>query len=287
MSLTHHQEGITPPTMTANLRKPYGLHANGFTLIELLVVIAIIAILAAILFPVFAQAREKARQTACLSNMKQVALAVRMYMTDNDERLFFRATTNADSTRAHVTVARTDPSYNALQWWNALMPYIKNKDIFTCPSDSGPTLSPDAAGNLVIRRSLVASVAAEYLSDAQVEFGSDTIVVTEKWDVDSKGAAIGEPWMDMLDGDMSPDPANLTKYPLGMIATRHNQGTNSSFYDGHAKWLRPSVIGASRDLTGCRLVHNYPTLRMCDYTFPGCTRTGPENLCNTPSFFPY
>ncbi len=61
---------------------------RGFTLIELLVVIAIIAILAAILFPVFAGAREKARQTACLSNERQLGLAARMYMTDNDDSLY-------------------------------------------------------------------------------------------------------------------------------------------------------------------------------------------------------
>ncbi|MCC6729450.1 MAG: prepilin-type N-terminal cleavage/methylation domain-containing protein [Chthonomonadales bacterium] len=260
---------------------------SGFTLIELLVVIAIIAILAAILFPVFAQAREKARAISCLSNAKQVGLALRMYMSDYDETLFFRAHPNPDATRVHVSIPRTDPAYNALQWWNLLMPYIRNHQVFTCPSDGTPTLSPDAAGNLVIRRSLVADVAAESLSDAQVEFGADTIVITEKWGVDAGGQVIDEPWMDMLDGDMSPDPRDLERYPLGMIATRHNGGANCAFYDGHAKWLRPSVIGASRDLTGCRLVHYYPTPRMCDFTFPACTRTGITNLCNNPAFFPY
>lgn len=260
---------------------------TAFTLIELLVVIAIIAILAAILFPVFAQAREKARSITCLSNMKEVGLGLRMYMSDYDETLFFRTSSNADATRAHIAVPKTDPSYNALQWWNTLMPYIKSTAIFACPSDSGPTVSPDASGKAVIRRSLVASVGTESIRDSQVEFGSDTIVITEKWDVDSSGMAIVEPWMDVLDGDMSQDQKNPSKYPLGMIACRHNSGTNSALYDGHAKWLRPEVIGASRDLTGCRLIHYYPTLRMCDYTYSGCTRAGSANLCNKPTFFPY
>ena len=69
--------------------------ARGFTLIELLVVIAVIAILAAILFPVFAQAREKARQTACLSNMRQMSMAVQMYTQDYDESLPLAATATA------------------------------------------------------------------------------------------------------------------------------------------------------------------------------------------------
>lgn len=72
-----------------------------------------------------------------------------------------------------------------------------------------------------------------------------------------------------------------------MIATSHNGGTQSSMFHGHAKWLRPEAIGASRDLTGCRLIHYYPTLRLCGYAFAGCRRTGSENLCNAPVFFPY
>src|SRR4051794_21796119 len=109
-------------------------NSHGFTLIELLVVIAIIAILAAILFPVFAQAREKARAISCMSNMKQIGLGVQMYVQDYDEQLFFRSTTNVDNTRIH-----TATSGNALKWWNMLMPYIKNNAVFKCPSDPGAT----------------------------------------------------------------------------------------------------------------------------------------------------
>src|SRR5215217_4698733 len=92
----------------------------GFTLIELLVVIAIIAILAAILFPVFAQARAKARAAACLSNLKQVGMATRMYNQDYDEVLVPSYLYNSKTT---------------WQWWmDLLQPYVKNRDVFTCPT---------------------------------------------------------------------------------------------------------------------------------------------------------
>lgn len=93
---------------------------GGFTLIELLVVIAIIAILAALLFPVFARARESARRTACMSNVRQIGLSLAMYVQDNDE------TTPSVS---HDLQANT--IYDS---WNATMPYVKNKDLFFCPN---------------------------------------------------------------------------------------------------------------------------------------------------------
>ncbi len=111
---------------------------RGFTLIELLVVIAIIAILAAILFPVFAQAREAARKTQCTSNMKQAATATMMYVQDFDECF---------PTTYHVQTGGTPPQY---RWYdrggtpiqnahNKVQPYVKNLQVFICPSDQNPS----------------------------------------------------------------------------------------------------------------------------------------------------
>ncbi len=113
---------------------------TGFTLIELLVVIAIIAILAAILFPVFAQAREKARATSCLSNSKQIGLAINMYVQDYDETYpqayYYKnntSTTNGSSSGGYVN------------WTATTAPYIKSANIFVCPSDKNKGLPPDNA----------------------------------------------------------------------------------------------------------------------------------------------
>jgi prepilin-type N-terminal cleavage/methylation domain-containing protein/prepilin-type processing-associated H-X9-DG protein len=123
---------------------------GGFTLIELLVVIAIIAILAAILFPVFAQARAKARQIACLSNMKQIGTAMMMYAQDYDENLVAYRMRSSVTTQFMNPFA-ADPRVGAnskrpLFFNQALDPYIKNYDVWKCPSNPGAWVNIDANG---------------------------------------------------------------------------------------------------------------------------------------------
>lgn len=114
---------------------PNVVRRHGFTLIELLVVIAIIAILAAILFPVFAKAREQARKTACLSNMKQIGLALYMYAEDYDEVLPERYGCSYPEATCVGDYEFSNGIGYARTWKSMLMPYIKSRDVFKCPSN--------------------------------------------------------------------------------------------------------------------------------------------------------
>ena len=114
---------------------------KGFTLIELLVVIAIIAILAAILFPVFARARENARRSSCQSNLKQIGLGMIQYSQDYDEKLvnaWFGPGGFGDS----------GPTNGVYKWMDATQPYLKSTQLFTCPSNSNG-LTTNASGNFI------------------------------------------------------------------------------------------------------------------------------------------
>ena len=242
---------------------------RGFTLIELLVVIAIIAILAAILFPVFQKVRENARATACMSNMKQIGLGVQMYVQDSDERLFFRS--GDAKSRAGITIKG-----DQYKWWNQLMPFIKSNGVFTCPSDSGPTPSNDANSNPTILRSYIACASAESLSLAQIDDPVETMVITEKWDKDWTGTR-GDSWIEPFNGDFTVDSHNPSR--MFTAGNRHNGRINSVFFDGHAKSHAPATIQNSKDLTGCALIYKNPDAEMS--VSGTSSQAGQPNICST------
>lgn len=245
--------------------------------------IAIISILAAILFPVFAQAREKGRATACLSNTKQIGLGLLQYVQDYDERVFFRSSASAApyNTRAGVTVPSA--SSNPERWWNVVMPYIKSNQVFTCPSDAAPTPSKDAKGNLTINRSYIANAATEDLTLAQVDDPVETIVIMDKWDKNNAGLAVTDSWIEPQNGDFDPDyePGDRTR--MFKAGNRHQGRVNCVMFDGHAKALTPATIQSSKDLTGCSLIYQYPIAGFETYNGPS-SAAGEPNICDPASF---
>jgi prepilin-type N-terminal cleavage/methylation domain-containing protein/prepilin-type processing-associated H-X9-DG protein len=209
------------------------MQRRGFTLIELLVVIAIIAILAAILFPVFARAREKARQTSCLSNLKQMGLGILMYVQDYDERF--------PISRGRYT---NDPNVPRGYWIHAIMPYAKNQQMFECPSDSSPTSAtynsvtvPASYGyNLCLPGDGYSSYDAQRATPgppaiwAPLKIGSVTSV-TAMWMVSD--CYITYPYsLTHLRYTVGNNPWRTAPY-----GPEHNGGLNFVFVDGHAKWL--------------------------------------------------
>ncbi|MFP3904171.1 MAG: DUF1559 domain-containing protein, partial [Armatimonadota bacterium] len=208
---------------------------HGFTLIELLVVIAIIAILAAILFPVFARAREKARQTSCLSNMKQWSLGIMMYAQDYDEML--PITMEVDQHGASTVL---------WMWFNGLDPYIKNQQMRWCPSDPDKGSDPDLWGSYLMNGMLTAGCR----SIGAAEKPAETILMAERaanWRnlPANDPSDHTSPYYDLCYDSWLPNGDWYT----GTIAwppvfedlldtDRHNGGQNFAFLDGHAKWLK-------------------------------------------------
>jgi prepilin-type N-terminal cleavage/methylation domain-containing protein/prepilin-type processing-associated H-X9-DG protein len=222
---------------------------KGFTLIELLVVIAIIAILAAILFPVFARAREQARKTSCLSNIKQIGTAVAMYAQDYDESL------------ATVTFANYpaglwgSPLWNDYGWsyiWPLFQPYIKNWQLYACPSARDQWTGP--AGNRVN----MSYGYSEYIYNAGYGFYKLAALGNNQYGVtniavfaDSRFAGIFNDWDSWATGNGTPYPLTyLARISLANDSTPRHEGSNVGFADGHAKFvpigrfLCPAAAGA-------------------------------------------
>jgi len=251
---------------------------SAFTLIELLVVIAIIAILAAILFPVFAQAREKARATSCLSNVKQINLAWNMYLQDYDEQMVPMWINNVNDPK--LAAAGLGPQY----WWPMLCnPYVKNWQIFKCPDAGDPTGVWGGGANAwygnQMRR---ASVGLNYLglgiwwdcvdtqgvSLASVARPGGTISFVDSnyqgtadpyptnsqrgisvADAPAQYAAIYPAthtctWYNGVNGGFDWTKPGTKPNFLGFSIDRHSEGMNVGWVDGHAKFLKPGALWA-------------------------------------------
>ena len=240
-------------------------HSRGFTLIELLVVIAIIAILAAILFPVFASAREKARQTSCLSNIKQFTLANDMYSQDNDET-YVRAKQVQLSAEPNPTELFQPQYAPYLIWAGVLNPYIKSHAVDLCPSAPNPispgvdtmafdgiydTLTNDAQITIGFNASLdpLGSYACESGLAQQSVSGCSTQPTASSFNYPAQTAAFADSYPNTAFATTgagtatNPLPVGFVVYaafPLnvsGGLATRHTNGLNIGFIDGHAKYF--------------------------------------------------
>jgi prepilin-type N-terminal cleavage/methylation domain-containing protein len=227
----------------------------GFTLIELLVVIAIIAILAAILFPVFAQAKAAAKQSVCLSNVKQNDLAILMYMNDYDDT-FPQGEPNVFG---YWNLGYTGWQWpcgsgevDCVEWGNAVLPYTKNQGIFACPS---ATMSNPYGYNST-------TLGDTYTFNGTLQFSSSSVAVSPTglvliWSGTLDNNILGRTWanpnLECNDSDSGPCVyvANSTSSDQGNGSQDtvrgepgepntskwvHGQGDNFGYVDGHAKW---------------------------------------------------
>jgi prepilin-type N-terminal cleavage/methylation domain-containing protein/prepilin-type processing-associated H-X9-DG protein len=217
------------PRSHTNHRRP------GFTLIELLVVIAIIAILAAILFPVFAQAREKARAINCVSNLRNVSTAIMMYVQDNDENMPYYETTPPPAPLPRNF------------WFLQITPYLKADKIYSCPSLNVTTTTFAAVPNRVVGYGVNAG----------------THVFPNYPDPAISLAAFATPAgvLMMCDSAFQDPTYGNSGYPVvycplrtvagvvnGAVAARHFGGANVAFLDGHVRFIKlEQIIQGGKD----------------------------------------
>ncbi len=203
---------------------------RGFTLIELLVVIAIIAILAAILFPVFARAREKARQTSCLSNLKQIGLAHQMYAQDYDET-FLAGRYNGECMFGHYHDLGGNNAINDYYgWWNHIYPYINNTQVYRCPSEQWAHCTSGGEVAIITDAYLFNYDGVRLKAMSQIQQPSETMIT-----MDGENAFVIS----------STNTKSTAMGAIGNGLDRHNGGANIAYADGHAKWMSEGAIDSA------------------------------------------
>jgi prepilin-type N-terminal cleavage/methylation domain-containing protein/prepilin-type processing-associated H-X9-DG protein len=218
----------------------------GFTLIELLVVIAIIALLAAILFPVFARARENARRASCQSNLKQIALGVAQYVQDYDEH-YFGPCMDTDGNGSCTSATDTG-------WVTALDPYLKSTQILQCPSErkkQGATAASTGWTDYYVNAYITSNAVGSFYFPpgrhiSTVDFPSTTILLGDlgDWDIGDSTSTAAFPATAACN-----TMAELALLPRSTVASDgsslHLEGANYAFADGHVKWYKGSTANGS------------------------------------------